>query len=616
MYLYLKLFLVALILSVAYSISLFVWTAWHLPEQATSIQRPALVLLTAQGEPFARRGAYREAPVDVAALPRHVVAPVLAIEDRRFYSHGALDVRAMFRAALVNLKTGEARQGASTITQQLAKVTITGDERSLARKLQEAVVAFRLEHELSKDEILSRYLSSVYLGDGVYGLRAAARHYFEKAPEDLTLSEAAMLAGVINKPSRLAPTRHLAAAQARSRLVLAAMADAGWFTEAQVASTRLSVPRLDGASMTTGPYFADWVAPALEKALGSGYGEVAVRTTLDGPMQARAEQVVRNALSKNGKRMGASQAALVAMRPNGEVVAMVGGRDYAGSQYNRAAQAERQPGSAFKLFVYLAALRAGASPDSLIDDRPIRVAGWTPRNFGGGHAGPIPLRQAFATSNNVAAVRISEAVGRDAVARAARDLGVTSALKDLPSLALGAGSTTLIEMTSAYAAVAAGLYPATAVGRPIVRDGSGSAWGGTPLDPYVERAPLLDLLRSAVDEGTGRSAALPIPAFGKTGTTQNYRDAWFIGFAGDLVVGVWVGNDDESPMKGVTGGGLPAQIWHAFMQGALAPEIADAEARSRSEREAEAAYGSELVEPEPSGWIDRLGDALGLGNPS
>lgn len=537
-------------------------------------RRPSLILLTAQGEPFARRGEHREVPVNAARLPPQVIAPFLAIEDRRFFEHGGIDPRGITRAALANVAGGGVEQGGSTITQQLAKIAFVGNDRSFARKLREAVVALRLEKHYGKDEILSAYLSRAYFGDGVYGLGAAARHYFAKDVVDLAVEEAAMLAGVVNAPSRLAPTRHPEAAQARSRVVLAAMVDAGHLTAAAAAALPPAHVQPALPLGKAGSYFADWVQPQARAAVGAGYGQVAVPTTLDGELQQAAEAAVARALARDGVKSGATQAALIAMRPDGTVAAMVGGRDYARSQYNRAVQAERQPGSAFKLFVYLAALRAGADPETVVSDGRLKMAGWSPKNFGGGYGGQVSLQRAFAQSSNVAAVRISERVGRDEVIRAARDLGLDGELKPLPSLALGTSSTTLLDLTSAYAGVAAGAYAVSPVGLPGESNG---AWQVQTPMPFYERDAMLRMLGAAVETGTGRNARLPIPAFGKTGTTQDHRDAWFVGFAGDFIVGVWVGNDDETPMKGVTGGGMPAQIWRAFMIKALAEEITAAE---------------------------------------
>ncbi|HEU4497926.1 MAG TPA: transglycosylase domain-containing protein, partial [Sphingomicrobium sp.] len=381
---------------------------------------PAMLLVSTEGRPIARRGAIKDEPVDTTKLDPMTPAAFIAIEDRRFRTHWGIDPRSIGRAMVANIQAGGVRQGGSTITQQLAKTSFLSADRSLKRKAQEVIIAFWLEGWLTKDEILSRYLSSVYFGDAVYGLRAASRHYFDREPERLTLAQSAMLAGMVQAPSRLAPTRNLALAQKRSRLVLQTMADTGAISQARAESTKSARPVGNNSSVPTGTYFADWVAPQAAQAFDADYGEVRVPTTLDADLQKIAVRAVANA------RIGDAQAALVAMRPDGRVVAMVGGRNYGKSPFNRATQARRQPGSAFKLFVYLAALRAGYTPASMIEDRPITVDGWSPGNNDGVYRGTISLREAFARSSNAATVRLAEQVGRQNVIRAARDLGIDS----------------------------------------------------------------------------------------------------------------------------------------------------------------------------------------------
>jgi penicillin-binding protein 1A len=526
---------------------------------------PSVTLLAADGTPIARRGATIDRVVDVSALPKHVPQAFVAIEDRRFYSHMGIDPQGIARAAWHNLLAGRVREGGSTITQQLSKVAFLDSDRTAARKLREMMIAFWLEAWLTKDEILSRYLSNVYFGDNVYGLRAASRHYFSKQPERLTVGEAAMLAGLMKAPSRLAPSSNLAGARARQKLVVAAMRDAGFLTEraarnVQPARVRLMTVR----SIPTGTYFADWAMPEARDRAGALYAEQDVTTTLDRRLQRAAERAIARA------PLGRAQVALVAMRPDGQVVAMIGGRSYKASSFNRATQARRQPGSTFKLFVYLAALRAGVNPDDRIEDAPITIDGWSPANSDRRYRGQITLREAFARSSNVAAVRLAEQVGRDKVVRAARDLGVRSPLRPNASMALGTSGVTLMELTSAYAAVAANAYPVSAHGLPVTERG----WVDTLWDRQrhfgrSQHEKLLDLLSATVNAGTGRSAALRTQVFGKTGTTQDNRDAIFIGFAGDLVTGVWIGNDDNSPLNGIAGGGLPARIWRDFMASAI-----------------------------------------------
>ena len=529
---------------------------------------PAMLLLSQDGRAIARRGAVKEAPVDVTRLDRLTPAAFVAIEDRRFYRHWGIDPRAIGRAMAANFSAGGVRQGGSTITQQLAKTNFLSSDRSYKRKAQEVIIAFWLEAWLTKDEILSRYLSSVYFGDGVYGLRAASHHYFNRDPERLSLAQSAMLAGLVQAPSRLAPTRNLKGAQKRSRLVLSAMADTGSISDAKARSTTLARPTVRPGKVPTGTYFADWVAPVANDAFDSDFGEIRIPTTLDSRLQAIAVRSITRA------PLGKAQAALVAMRPDGRVVAMIGGKSYRQSPFNRATQARRQPGSAFKLFVYLAALRAGWTPDSLIEDEPITIGGWTPVNNDGVYRGKITLREAFARSSNAATVRLSEAVGRGNVMRAARDLGVTTPMPDKPSLALGTAGVSLLELTSAYAAIAGGRFPVAARGLTDPRQADGVmrwfAVQGGNLDRNRDWAPMLDLLFAATNDGTGRRAALRVPTFGKTGTTQENRDALFVGFAGNLVVGVWVGRDDNGSLGKVSGGTVPARIWRDFMTSALA----------------------------------------------
>ena len=528
---------------------------------------PALLLLSDDGHPIALRGAIKESPVDVARLNPLTPAAFVAIEDRRFYRHWGIDPRGMARAFVADFRGGGVRQGGSTITQQLAKTNFLSGDRTIKRKAQEIIIAFWLEAWLTKQQILSRYLSSVYFGDGVYGLRAAAHHYFHRDPERLTLAQSAMLAGMVQAPSRLAPTRHLAAAQARSRLVLQAMAATGVISAARANSTALARPVTQESKLPAGTYFADWVAPSASQAFESQFGRVNVRTTLDYDLQRIASRAVANA------RIGDAQAALVAMRPDGRVVAMVGGTSYKQTPFNRVTQARRQPGSAFKLFVYLAAMRSGWTPDSMIEDKPITIGGWTPVNSDGIYRGRITLREAFARSSNAATVRLAQTIGRDNVMRAARDLGITTPLPDKPSLALGTAGVSLLELTSAYAAVAGGRYPIIARGLPEQQPPEGLAalfHRDGELDPVRDRTPMLDLLYAAANNGTGRRAALAVPTFGKTGTTQENRDAVFVGFAGNLVVGVWVGRDDNKSLGKISGGTVPAEIWRNFMTSALA----------------------------------------------
>lgn len=577
----------------------FLWLSWALPvgRALEPLENPTLVLVTADGKPFARRGSYKEAPVEVEKLPQHVPQAFVAIEDKRFYDHLGLDLRSIARAAVTNAEEGEIRQGGSTITQQLAKNAFLNNRQTFRRKAQEALIALYLEARLSKEEILSRYLSSVYFGDGVFGLRAAARHFFNKTPEQLTVGEAAMLAGVVKAPSRLAPTEDFQASQRRQRVVLAAMVDQGMITPAQARQARSVRLREGRSSLPVGSYFADWISAETKRVFDRAYGEVQVQTTLDSVLQAQAQRAVRRALAgARGQR--ASQAALVAMRTDGRVVAMVGGRDYQESQFNRATQAMRQPGSAFKLFVYLTAIRRGMTPDSAILDAPLKLGDWTPENHEGEYAGRmVPLRDAFARSSNVAAVRLSEQVGRQNVIRAARDLGVRADIPNDPTIALGTPLMSLLELTSAYAAVAAGRTPV--IPRGLAAEPVYGPFGRPPRPRNLdarERDALLLMLREVVTRGTGTGASLGVPVYGKTGTSQDYRDAWFVGFTGDLVVGVWVGNDDNTPMRRVTGGTIPARIFRDFTGFAASRQDFREPLRAEPSQET---VDLEAIDPEP-----------------
>lgn len=556
----------ALLVVFSLGVVLVAWLSWSLPVSRAldPLPQPALILITADGHPLARRGAYKDAPVNVELLPPHVGAAFVAIEDRRFYRHFGIDLLGIGRAMGANLKARGVRQGGSTITQQLAKTAFLTPHRTLRRKVQEAFIALWLEVRLTKQQILSRYLSSVYFGNGVYGLRAASKHYFAKEPEQLTLSESALLAGLVKAPSALNPVDHPQAARARARLVLNAMTQTQAITPGQAQNAGRA--RIRAAKpLPVGGYFADWAAPQIKDAMGAQYGVVRARTTLDSRLQRIGERVVRNTLAASGGKQGASQAALVALRKDGAVVAMVGGRDYAKSQFNRAVQAKRQPGSAFKLFVYLAALRDGARPDTHVSEEPVKLSGWSPKNFDGSSDRDLTLRDAFAQSSNIATVRVAQIAGRDRIVDAARDLGVTSPLVNDATLPLGTSEMTLLELTAAYAAIASGSAPVRPYAFPSP---DAQAVASHALSDW-ERQAMLELLSAAVEAGTGRAARVGQPAYGKTGTATDYRDAVFVGFTGDIIVGVWVGNDDHSPMKGVTGGGLPAQIWRDFVGQAL-----------------------------------------------
>jgi penicillin-binding protein 1A len=558
-------FLMLLILIVA-------WLAVTAPlsRSLQPIVPPEITLLAADGTPIARNGAVVDEPVQVADLPPHVVEAFLAIEDRRFYDHWGIDTRGIACAVF----TG--RGGGSTITQQLAKFTFLTPEQTLTRKAREALIAFWLEAWLTKDEILERYLSNAYFGDNTYGLRAASLHYFYRQPENLRPEQAAMLAGLLQAPSRLAPTRNYDLAHDRMELVIGSMVAAGYITEGEAAA--FPDPRLDVRArneIPTGTYFADWALPEARKLAQPGYARQTLTTTLD----SRLQNIARNVTAR--APLGNAQVALVAMRTNGEVVAMIGGKDYATSPFNRVTQARRQPGSTFKLFVYLAALRAGLDPDDMVANTEFTEGSYRPKNARGNYSDALTLEDAFARSSNVAAVRLFQQVGSEAVLDAARDLGIRSPLAEGdPSLALGTSTLTLMELTAAYAGVAANQFPV--VPHAFRQEEPGwfaRLWDGKSSLSGRDHQDMELMLRSAINRGTGRAAMLRGPNFGKTGTTQDYRDALFVGYAGDLVVGVWIGNDDNAPLSGIGGGDLPARIWRDFMSQALGERAAPARPR-------------------------------------
>ncbi len=554
--------------------------AADLPETARLAEPPrrsSVVVLGRGGEEIARRGAVLAREASVEELPGYLVDAVLTVEDRRFYEHGGVDVRGLARAAVENMRAGRVVQGGSTLTQQLAKNLFLDSERTLARKGREMLIARWIEQRYSKDEILELYLNRVYFGAGAYGIEAAAQRYFGKPAAEVTLAEAAMLAGLLKAPSRLSPTRDVARAEARAAIVLDAMLATGAITDAEHDAALEAPLRVRAASSDDGAgYFADWAAALARARSGGAADELIVHTTLDTAAQAAAERAVAEAFAE-GAEGADEQVALVALDGDGAVRAMVGGRAYAESQFNRAVQARRQPGSAFKPFVYAAAIEAGLSPWDVRSDAPITLGDWSPTNFDGAHVGDVTLIRALADSINTVAVRVAEEIGRDRVVRVVKRLGVTSHIRPTRSMALGSYEVTPIEVTAAYAAFANGGYAVRPYAVTRVETPDGVALWTRPepeaaraLDPYTVRQMNVMLAR-VVSDGTARAAALPDrSAAGKTGTTNDFRDAWFIGYVPGFVAGVWVGTDDFTPMERVTGGTLPARIWRAFMSEALA----------------------------------------------
>ena len=545
--------------------------------------QPELSIYARDDGLVARRGRRGGRPMRFDDFPSHLVEAVIAIEDRRFFSHFGLDPRGLLRALAVNMRQGRLAQGGSTLTQQLAKNIFLTPERSFKRKVQELLLAFWLEAHFSKQDILALYLNRVYFGSGAYGVQAAAETYFSRPVQNLTRVEAAMLAGLLKAPSRYAPTRDPAAAARRARIVIAAMQDAG-FINAELAAEMAGQDIIITNRSTDGAHYAvDWTLDQLPDFVGRPRADLDVMTTLDRPMQLAAERAINRVLAAKGEARQAGQAAMVVMTPDGAIRAMVGGRAYGKSQFNRAVQARRQPGSAFKPVVYLAALENGLAAGDVFDDAPLSINGWSPKNYDGRYRGAVTAGEAMAHSLNTVAVQISEQTGRDKVIDMARRLGLSGRLRAHPSLALGTFEVSLLQLTAAYAHFANGGQQVV----PHIIQAVISASGQSLYDRLAPVAlPVVDgrhigvlnnMLRAVMTIGTGRAARLDgIALAGKTGTSQNWRDAWFIGYSGALVVGVWVGNDDGAAMARVSGGGLPAEIFAAFMaeQKELAASVA------------------------------------------
>jgi penicillin-binding protein 1A len=540
-----------------------------------------VTILDDRARMIARRGLSQGRMVTIAELPSFVPNAFIAIEDRRFREHFGLDPIGMARAGLSNIMAGHVVQGGSTLTQQLAKNLFLTPSRTFDRKAQEAMLAVYLESRYSKDQILTLYLNRVYFGAGVFGIEAASEKFFGKHADALGLTEAAMLAGSVKAPARYNAIADTDASLARAHLVLRAMEDTGFIddnTRTQAQATRPSI--MKGSGTPQSGYFADWVLSRLDGFIGDTTEPVIVETSFDLETQAMAEHAVAQTLDTEGSRIGASQAALVAMTPDGAIRAMVGGRSYSASSYNRASDAERQPGSAFKPFVYLTAFEHGHTPDDVMHDGPVDIHGWKPSDFEGEYQGDITLTKAFAESSNVIAAQLTDELGPTEVARTARRLGIVSPLAEVSSLALGTSGVTPLELTGAYVPFAnggEGVLPfgivsiRTKAGK-ILYERKGSALGAV-MSP-TNNAAMTRLMVETVTTGTGKAARLKErPSGGKTGTTQDSHDAWFVGFTADLVCGVWIGNDNSTPMHKVpgltaTGGGVPAHIFHAFMEDA------------------------------------------------
>jgi penicillin-binding protein 1A len=547
-----------------------------------AMNRPqAIVIEDRNGREIASRGARYGEAVPVGELPPFLIKAVLATEDRRFYEHGGVDLKGVLRAIVTNIKSGGARtEGASTITQQLARNLFLSPEQTYIRKAKEAMLAFWLEGRYSKDEILSLYLNRIYFGAGAYGVESAAKTYFGKSSRDVTLSEAALLAGLPQAPSTLAPTQNPLGAQDRAFEVIDNMRETGDITEFDARAARRNPPAIAVGSDTSGTgWFFDYVAEKARILAGPDALDIVVRTTLDRKLQRDAEVAVRSGLTVDAKVKGAVEGALIAYdNSDGAIRAMVGGRSYLNSQFNRATQAKRQPGSSFKPIVYAAAFENGVTPSSRFVDQPIDIAGWKPTNYDQKFRGSMRITEAVAKSINTIAVQVSEKIGRRKVVEMARRLGISS---EIPAgeagIALGGFSATLEELTAAYIPFADGGQGVRPYAIVEIADGRGKVLyrrNERSPAPIVDKRVARDVthvLYQVMNSGTGRAARLDgRQAAGKTGTTNDYRDALFIGYTAQMTTGVWVGNDGFQPMDKVTGGTIPASIWKSFMTAAHA----------------------------------------------
>jgi penicillin-binding protein 1A len=558
-------------------VGVLIWVGAHLPPiQSLEVPKrpPSIEVVGLNGRVIATRGEMGGAAVPLKELPPYLPQAFIAIEDRRFYSHHGVDPIGIVRALIANLMHHGVSQGGSTITQQLAKNLFLTPERTYQRKIEEAVLALWLERKFTKVQILDLYLNRVYFGSGAYGVEAAAQRYFGKSARQVTLAEAALLAGLVRSPSRLEPTRNPQGAERRAQIVLLAMVSAGLISErtAQTAlghSPHITTQIADGS----GNYVADWVMDDINDLVGHVEQDIVVETTIDPALQAAAEKALVEELAQKGEKFAVGQGALVAMSPLGEVRALVGGRNYVESQYNRAIAAKRQPGSAFKPFVYLAALERGLTPDTIREDRPIEIKGWRPENYAHQYFGPVTLSRALALSLNTVSVRLTLEVGPQTVVRTAHRLGIASKLDPNASIALGTSEVSVLELVAAYAPFANDGFAIVPHVVERVRTVAGETLyqiSDASLGRVINErdvAMMNAMMQETLLTGTARHAELPgWRAAGKTGTSQEFRDAWFIGYTARLVTGVWLGNDDNSPTRKMTGGGLPVEIWSRFMK--------------------------------------------------
>ncbi|MGB4102091.1 MAG: PBP1A family penicillin-binding protein [Alphaproteobacteria bacterium] len=557
-------------------IGLLGWYAIDLPDIHAiegRTRRPAITVLAQDGTQLARFGDFFADQIPVIELPKHLTQAVIAIEDRRFYEHFGADLWGLCRALVTNIRAGHVVQGGSTITQQLAKNLFLSPERTFRRKVQEMMLALWLEHQYSKNQILGAYMNRVYLGAGNYGVDAAAQTYFRKSARQVNLYEAAMLAGLLKAPSRYAPTNDPEAARDRAGVVLSAMVDVGYITSKQRQSALAGTARTKPpATPADARFFSAWVvSQAMHLAETSGH-DLVIRTTLDPRLQRAAERAIDQVIESNAAQRDVNQAALLSLTTDGAIRAYVGGYDYSLSEFDRVSSAKRQPGSSFKPFVFLAAIENGLTSETPVSDTRLEIGSYAPENYKGKYYGMTTARDALAHSMNSVAIKLLQQHGVESVRDIAQKLGITSPLGHDLSLALGTSEVSLHEMTTAYAAIAAGGAAVLPYGITEIRTRDGqvlyqrTAARPPQLVSSWAVATLVDMMTGVVKYGTGMGAALDRPVAGKTGTSQDYRDAWFIGFTADYVTGVWAGNDDNSPMKRVTGGMVPARIWRDYMK--------------------------------------------------
>ncbi|WP_245417943.1 transglycosylase domain-containing protein [Cohaesibacter celericrescens] len=606
------------IFALSLALSNFDLTEGGLPEQ----EDYAVTFLDRFGNEIGQRGILQDDSFELQDLPDHFIKAVLATEDRRFFEHFGIDFFGLTRAMIENARAGGVVQGGSTLTQQLAKNLFLTNERTLKRKIDEAFLSLWLEARLTKRQILKLYLDRAYMGGGTYGIAAAAKYYFGKSAKDINLAEAAMLAGLFKAPTNYAPHVNLPKARARAKEVLVNMVQGGFMTEGQiVGALRNPATPIDKTDSAIPNYFLDWAFEEVKLLAGGKHRVLTVKTSIDMTLQKQSEQAVERHLRDYGKQYGVSEAAAVLMEPDGAVIAIVGGRDYGKSQFNRATDAKRQPGSSFKPFVYTTAMMNGYTPKSVVPDAPITIGNWSPKNYGRSYSGPVTLTNALKRSINTIPVRLAQAIGRDKIVETAYKMGVKTELMITRSLPLGASEVTVMDMATGYAVFASGGKKAEAHAVLQMIDSKGRVIFDRKRDVKVEQVIpekaigyMNEMLVTVIEAGTGRRARLPgIKAAGKTGTTSAYKDAWFCGFTGNYSAAVWFGNDNSTPTRRLTGGNLPAMTWQAIMNSAHQqvalkpmPFVEDPVAFAKLHSPSQAAEGGRIKDLKANRGIQRL----------